>query len=259
MRILMLVGLAVATAAADPGTPQPDRTRVAFSRLKDSGKLRDTLLFERHVQKRELGPGGEVRSESTTLYRQDPWEEVVVTRVIQRDGKSLTPEEVTKQEQALVKAVEELRRGKPKTHWSQEPWTDELPDALVFRRIGSEMRAGRANDIIVFTPRPGYKAKNSRARIFEKIRGKLWLDTADTELTRVEVEVTDTISVGFGFLGRIEKGTEFEMERKKWDSGVWFDAWQRVRFDLRVLMVKSIRQEIETRWANVMLKPANLH
>jgi len=74
-------------------------------------------------------------------------------------------------------------------------------------------------------------------------------------MTFLDVEIFDTISVGFGLLGKLEKGTHFEMERKKWEIGVWFEVWQRIRYDLRVMMVKSLRQEIETHWSNLSHRP----
>jgi hypothetical protein len=149
-----------------------------------------------------------------------------------------------------------MRKNPPKSRAEREQsWMSEMPDALVFRRAGFEDRNGRRAEILTFEPRPGYKPKQMRAKLFEKVRGKIWMDQADNELVKLDVLVFDDVSIGFGILGKLEKGTHFEMERKKWDIGVWFEEWQRVRFDARFL-IKPVRQEIETRWKNVSIKPS---
>jgi hypothetical protein len=232
-----------------------DRVKEAVEKLRAAGQRREQLLFERRMVKRELSSDGHVKSQTITTTRQDPWEELVVTRVIARDDKPLPPSEAAEQEEKLAKAVRDKRRGLNKPKTADEEWMNELPQALEFEHAGSEMRQGRVLEAYQFKPKAGYKAKAMRAKVFEKLRGKVWLDAQDWEVARAEIEVFDTVSMGFGMLGKLEAGTRFEMERKKWDSGVWFDEWMRVKFDLRVMMVKTMRQEIESRYSNVTWHP----
>jgi hypothetical protein len=232
-----------------------ERVRAAMQKLQWFNKTPNELLYTRKQEKRELAADGTVRSTTTLVTRRDPWDERMVTRVIEKDGKPLPADEVTKQEIKLRKQVEEARKKPPKLMNEEETWMDELPDALEFSKVGTEQVQGRETTLYEFHPRPGYKAKQSRARAFEKVQGKVWVDLLDTEVVKLDVLVIDTISMGFGVLGRVEKGTHFEMERKKWDIGAWFETWQRVRFDLRLLMVKSLRQEIEVRWSNLSFRP----
>jgi hypothetical protein len=232
-----------------------ERVRASLKRMQDVAKQKENYLFERRVAKRELTAEGKVKSESLVTTRRDPWEDQVVTRVILKDGKPLPPDEVAKQEEKLRRSVIEMRKTPMKPRFEEETWMDELPEALEFRRAGLDQRHGRVAEVYSFLPKPGYKAKTIRAKAFANIRGKVWVDQLDGEMTKLDVEIVEPISVGFGLLGKLDQGTHFEMERKKWDIGIWFEEWQRVRYDLRILLVKSLRQEIETKWSNLVLRP----
>lgn len=256
MRILISLTIAVCLWGQDDPAANRERIRSSLAKLRDRDAFKKDLLFERRMDRKELAPDGQVKSQKIIVTRRDPWDELVVTRVILRDGKPLTDEENRTQDEKLRKGIEDLRKNPPKAKDDQEPWIDELPDAIEFQKVGTELRNGRNTDIYEFGPRPGYKAKQMRARAFEKIRGKVWVDRQDGEMAKMDVVVFDTINVGFGMLGRIEKGTHFEMERKKWPVGVWFEEWQRIRFDIHVMLVKSMHQEIETRWSSLSFKPA---
>ncbi len=229
--------------------------RQALNKIRGRDNAKKNLLYERRFEKRELDPDGQIKSQSVVVTRRDPWEELVVTRVVSRDEKPLSADDAQKQEEKLRKSVEEQRRNPSKSKDDTDSWMDELPDAMEFHKLGIEQINGRSTDMFDFGPRPGYKAKQMRTRAVEKITGKVWIDREDGELTKVDLTVFDTINVGFGMLGRVEKGTHFEMERKKWAAGIWFESWQRIRFEVKVMIVKSLRQELENRWTNVTLRP----
>ena len=127
-------------------------------------------------------------------------------------------------------------------------WFYELSDALEFRETGEETVDGRPALVVELSPRAGYRAKNMRARLFEKMRGKVLVDKADAELVRADVEVFDTVSVGLGILGKVNKGTQFHLERRRVAEGTWLTNMQQVLFGARI-MLKSFHQEVTTRYS----------
>jgi len=100
-------------------------------------------------------------------------------------------------------------------------------------------------------PRPGYKAKSSRARLFEKVRGRIWLDKAEREIRRAEGVAFDTVSIGWGLVAKIEKGTRFELERTRIGEGLWAMTRQAMKFDARVMLVKNMSSEMTTRLSDL--------
>jgi hypothetical protein len=256
MKLLLLTCFILPLGANEGEIVPAEHIRASLERMMSQDTRKQELLHQRRQHKREFNSDGTLKSETVLDLRLDPWDEFVVTRVIARNEQPLSDKEKADQEERLRKQVQAMRRNPPKSRAEkEESWMRELPDALVFRRAGVEDLGGRRADVLTFEPRPGYKAKHMRAKLFEKIRGTIWMDQAENELVKVDVLVFDDVSIGFGILAKLEKGTHFEMQRKKWESGVWFEEWQRLRYDAR-LLIKPMRQEVETRWKNVSIKPS---
>lgn len=114
---------------------------------------------------------------------------------------------------------------------------------------GEELMNGRPTLKFAMSPRPGYKAKSMQARLFEKMRGTMWIDKADGEMARAEAEIFDTATVGFGVLGRIEKGTHFAISRRKVTQDLWLSEMQQFKVDARIMLVKTMRQESTVRYS----------
>ncbi len=137
---------------------------------------------------------------------------------------------------------------------ARDSWWKEFPDALDFRKVGEESIGGRPALVLEFSPRPGFKPKDLRARIATKLRGKVWIDQADTEFVRADAEVFDSVSVGWGLVGKIEKGARLTLERHKTSDGTWVPDSQMTRFIAR-LLVKTLGQEQTVRYAEYRRKP----
>lgn len=115
--------------------------------------------------------------------------------------------------------------------------------------MGEELIAGRLAWVLECSPRAGYKARNLQARVFEKTRGKVWIDAADSQLVRVDAAVFDTVSIGWGLAAKIQKGTRFQIDRRKLADGAWLPDSQTIRFAAKVLMVKSLAVEDTARFS----------
>jgi len=113
---------------------------------------------------------------------------------------------------------------------------------------------GRPARIFAFQPRPGYKPPSIKYRIFEKMRGKVWIDQETAELVRADAEMSEDLSVGFGMVGRIGKGSTFKMERRQM-AGVWVPTREQIRIQARLMLVKSFRQEIVNTFSEFKARP----
>ena len=72
--------------------------------------------------------------------------------------------------------------------------------------------------------------------IFAKVRGYIWIDETANQLARVEVEVTEDISLG-AFLAKIYKGSHLMQERYEMVPGLWFPSYAQYDFDGRRLFI----------------------
>lgn len=239
--------------------------RKAASLLHKDDENMGKFLFVRRHEVKELDSDGKVRSQRSTTVRREPYEELVVTRVIARNDQPLSDDEKQKQEERIKTNVEAYRKRqsagpstpaqkKQKQESDEEMMIREFPEALDFKSAGSETRNGRVLDVYEIAPRPGYVARNYKMRFFEKVKGKCWVDRASSELVEADAVVFDAVSVGFGLLGKVSKGTEFHLERMEAAPGLWVSHVTRAKFDARVLLVKSFRQEVDTRFTELRLR-----
>ncbi len=256
-RALLILLLAPAAWA---GTPDDLRAlvRQSLARLESSEKKAGDYGFVRKVERKEFASGGRIKNQWSLVLKRELEDGILVTRPIERDGKPLPEEERRKNQEALRKRQAELKALTPeqlekrraenrKRESDEDAWLKEFPEALDYQLAGEETIDGRPAAILDCTPRPGYKARNMRARVFEKVRGRLWIDKAETELVRAEAEVFDTVNIALGLLGKIEKGTRFFIQRRRVAPETWLPETETVRFAARVMLFKSMNNEVTTR------------
>ncbi len=128
-------------------------------------------------------------------------------------------------------------------------WLAEFPEALEYKKVGEEEIAGRVTWVLECSPRAGYRARSLRARVFEKTRGRVWIDVADSQLVRVDAAVFDTVNIGWGMAAKIQKGTRFQIDRRKLPDGAWLPESQTIRFAAKVMLVKSLAVEESARFS----------
>jgi hypothetical protein len=113
---------------------------------------------------------------------------------------------------------------------------DATRNAFIYTFAAREMRGDRALVKFSMEPNPAYKATSRATSIFAKVRGVAWIDEKDNQLAKVEVEVTDDISIG-GFLAKVYKGSHFMQERYELAPGLWFPTYSQYDFDGRRLFI----------------------
>ena len=171
-------------------------------------------------------------------------------RLVQRDDKPLAQAEETLEAEKLRGSIAERRneteaaRGRRLQEWEkkrqkQREYIAEVPDAFLFRLLGSERVAGRDAWVIQAEPRPGYRPRVPATRILPHLRGQLWIDQQSYQWLKVDVEVTDTISVGW-ILARIGKGTRASMEQTFVNGEVWMPLRIHFEGNARLALFKKL-------------------
>ena len=162
------------------------------------------------------------------------------------DGKptdaNLYRAELEKLEHSLAWAAEDGRAQREaydkiaKKQKDRSELIDATRTAFVYTFVDREHRGDRMLSKYHMEPNPAYKATSRATAIFAKVRGYAWIDEAAGQLARVEVEVTDDISIG-GFLAKVYKGSHFMQERYEMAPGLWLPSYSQYDFDGRRLFV----------------------
>jgi hypothetical protein len=113
---------------------------------------------------------------------------------------------------------------------------DATKTAFTYTFLGREPRADRMLLKFRMDPNPAYKPTSRATAIFAKVHGVAWIDEQANQLAKVEVEVTDDISIG-GFLAKVYKGSHFMQERWELAPGLWLPTYAQYDFDGRRLFM----------------------
>lgn len=173
--------------------------------------------------------------------------------VLERNGQPTTEKQRKEQQERTAtriaaakseseSAKEKRRKDAAKKHENNFGFLRDFPDSFEFKLVEKTKIAGREISVITFTPRPGYKPSQMRARIFTKVNGKIWLDEADLQAAKLTAEVFDDLSLG-GIFVNLGKGTYFEFSQTRVENAVWLPDRTYTKVFAKVLLLKSFNSE----------------
>jgi hypothetical protein len=252
MKLLVLFGVQVAVVlAADPR----EIVRRALELNARDKQLTNDYDYLQREETRELDRSGKVRVRKDETWDVIPLEGSPYKRLVSRDGRPLSPAEQELEDQKVRAVAQERRNETPEERAHRlEEWRHrqdrqrqplrELPDAFNFTLLPEADLDGRPVYVIEALPKPGYKPKSTYTAFFPKVKVRAWIDKADLEAKRIEIEATDTISFG-GFLLRLEKGSRIVIDQTRMDDQVWVPRHVSVLAEARLMLLKNMNREME--------------
>ncbi|MEZ5404241.1 MAG: hypothetical protein R2729_31470 [Bryobacteraceae bacterium] len=245
---LAIALLLIPAAPADTPADLRSLVKASLQGLNRETELREKYLYNVYNESIEFDSSGKTVKRTETAWEMVDVDGVLLRKLTARGGKPISDAERAAEETSLKARAAEWNstppEDRPKARRAEHmAWLQEFPEALDYTLVGDAKMGGRDVTVLAFEPRPGYKPRNIRARVFEKMRGKLWIDKSERELVRVEAEMFDDVNIAFGLFGKIAKGTQFALSRRHVGEKAWLVDWQRFRFDARILLVKSIRRQ----------------
>jgi len=239
--------------------------------VENTRRQRDYTYVQRNERRGTDRQGRAKPTESKTF-------EVVVLsgeptqKLIARDDKPLSEKEAKQEEEKIQKLIakygkesegerkKRLAKGE-KTAEEDRRFVREVADAFKFRLVRTESIDGRETYVIDADPLPGYKPKLKDADLLPKVRFRLWLDKADTQWAKLDIECIDTISWGL-FLARVQKGSTIHLEQTRVNDEVWLPKHFTLKMDARVVLLKTLKMDIDVSFrdyrkfaAGVTIKP----
>jgi hypothetical protein len=257
--------LSITSAFAQQPTPVPDLTpgkdgklsqeqmreltRVVAQNYMDNFKKRRNYDFiERDVENTNNGEG-QVKSTEITTYEIIRIYGEPTKRLIEKNDKSLDAKEAAKEEEKIQKIIDkhkdesdearEKRQAKEEKQRNESlKFVGQITDTHDFKFVETELLDGRETWVIDGEPRPGIHPEDADAKFVSKFRGRLWIDKADLQLAKMDVEAVDTASVGW-ILARIHKGTRVTFEQVRMGDDVWLPKHVTYKLDARVALFKG--------------------
>jgi hypothetical protein len=265
----LLLCAALAAVPAFPAESAVDIVKESLDLLNRNFDRERDYAYQAHDVIREVDSGGRVKTTRSNTY------DVLVLygrpymREIAKNGKPLTPAENAKQEDRLQKEMEKRHKeaadpnGKAARDYEKRQaegrkFLNEIPEAYNLTLAGEEVVSGQPAWKILAEPKPDYHPRDSRAKMFSKIRGTLWIDKAEHQWVKIEAEVTDTISFGW-FLARLSRGTSFRFEQRRVNDEVWLPSHAEIALDARLALLKRFHAGVDITYSNYKKFQADSH
>jgi hypothetical protein len=263
--VLLVAGsLSVVGAQAPaPVAPLPDQAsflQETRSALQNGRQLQSQYTHREKRTEVRVGDEGEVIGKSVKVFDvyptpagADAYRRLISVNGIPVDREKL---EQTDRERrnALLECSRQLERETPSQREqrlrseaeSRRKENETIDDAFRlydFRIIGRERIDGYDAILVTFSPAQGVTPRTTEGKLLQKFSGRAWVAESDHQLIRFEGESIDDVSMGFGLLARLYKGSHVVFQRRKVSEGVWLPSELRYSGGGRVLLVRKLRVE----------------
>jgi hypothetical protein len=227
-----------------------DLIREAAERdIENDKKQRDYTYIQRE-EEHKLDGQGQVKSSESRTYEIMVLYEEPVHKLIARNNQPLSDSDARKEDEKVQKIIEKRKnesesnrrkRVEKQDHDREEArqFVKEIADAYNFRLAGEENLDGRETVVIDAEPRPGYEPHMKNARFLPKFRFRVWLDRAEKQWVKLDIQCIDTVSVGL-FLARLHKGSSIQIEQLRVNDEVWLPKHVSLKLDARVALLKGV-------------------
>jgi hypothetical protein len=234
---LVLTFSAVLVAQMDPR----EIVRRSIATWDQGSKTGRSYSYTERDEGRHLDASGGLKSEEvdvskTIFVNGDPFQDLV-----EHNGAPLTPTEARKRMEKLLKRQNETkseREARLENEKGDRAFVNEVAEAFTFKLVGEEILDGRPAYVLDVTPRPGYEARNKRARMFSKVAGKLWVDKQDFGWPKANGQVIEPFFMGF-VVARVQKGSQIEFTQTRMADGVWLPKRVRINAHAKIFFIKS--------------------
>lgn len=234
--------------------------RKALSREIDRQKRLEDYTWEQKSVEKMMDQKGKVLSTKTRVFEYLVLDGSEYQRLIEVDGKPLSPESARKEQQKMDKEIAR-RRGESasarqrrinehaKRRQEGIKFREEVLNAFTFSIAGEEKLKGLDCWKIQAEPKRGYVGQSRQGKMMlGKIRGALWVTKANSDLMKVDAETTDKITFG-GFLASLSPGAHIALEMMRINDELWHPEFVRVAVNARAL-VKRFNVEEEVAFRN---------
>lgn len=256
--------------AASADRPLPDTAtliREVRARLRPDRELLSQYTYIERRQEIEVSPFGEVTEGPIKVYEVYPSLEPGNTwkRLVAVDGKPLSKAELAeadrKHQEDLRKDREKRARETPaqrrrreakeeKERRERQAVIDEIFDAYDIRITGRDTIGGHSTFVAELEPRSSHRPRTDEGKLMKKLRVKAWVSDTDYELVRVEAELIEDHTVGWGIIGRLHKGARAVYERRKVNDEIWLPRREVIMATGRALLFRTFDLHTVTEWSD---------
>ena len=258
---VVAAGAAAATAQERPLPEQDAFLRETRARLQTDSSLQRNYVYVETRRELKIDGQGRTTEESVRVvesYPALPGEDERYDRVISIDGKAVPASELAARDREReakarrlaarlktdpARETARLERDQKERRTGVSNAVSDIFRVYDVRLVGREMIDGHETILITLTPKRDPQPRTREGGYMRRFAVQAWVNEVDHELVRVRAEAVETLSIGWGLLARIHKGTAFSFERRKINGEVWLPARSSYSGSARVGLVRTLRRQ----------------
>ena len=217
--------------------------------MENDKKQRDYTYIQRE-EEHKLDGKDQVKSTESKTYEIMVLYDEPVQKLIARDDKPLSEKDAQKEDEKVQKIIEKRKNEsendrrkrlekQDKDREEGRQFVKEIADAYNFHMVGEDNLEGRETLVIDGEPRPGYEPHMKDAKFLPKFRFRVWMDRAEKQWVKLDLQCIDTVSVGL-FLVRLHKGSNIQIEQTRVNDEVWLPRHIALKLDARLALLKGL-------------------
>ena len=171
----------------------------------------------------ETDKNGKIKKQETDVNEQFYVNGQQIERMLQKDGKDLTPEQTRKEDQRVMK---ETLKYSDKAKADKQAAKDnqnavDVISAMMLTNGHRELVNGRNVLFYYIVPNPNFKPKNLTQHFASVMQGKISLDEQTGEMIDLDVHSIKDIKIAGGVVASLHKGFWLHLHQTAQADGVW--------------------------------------
>jgi hypothetical protein len=231
----------VAAAQQTPATPQIPAQELVRRAIANEDKANKEHVRFLYRLRTETPKAGVITKELVETN------DGVVARLIAVNDKTPTADERKRDDDRLDRLANDpqARTAKQKQQKEDEERTTRmvraLPDAFVYEYDGFEAaKDGHQAIRLKFKPNPKYDPPTRELQVYQGMQGTMLIDPRDERLVKIQAKLFKSVNFGWGILGHLDSGGQFEVEQSRVGGERWEVTDMRLRFTGKVLFFKNL-------------------
>lgn len=215
------------------------------ARQREAEKVEKDYIYHSVETGQEVDGHGAVKKTEVNEYDVFWLSGVPVRKLVKKDGKELTPDEVRKESERIDKEAAKARERREKEDAKGKETDPRGNDEVTVSRLlelGSftnprrvEMN-GRDTIAVDYSGDPKAKTRNRAEEVIRDMTGTVWVDEQDKAIVRIEGRFVNAFKIGGGLVASIQQGTNFAVQLSKVNGEVWLPARVEGHGEARMLL-----------------------
>ena len=228
-RLVLLFSLLCLAAVAQtppPGAPLPDPKALLQRAIANQHKLaaqRERYSCRVNSQSTQLDSHGSIKKSENNVAERFFVNGIPIEHLLQKDGKDLSPDELKKEDDRVMKETLKYANEATATHQKDEAVqkVDDFLTAMMLSNGRRKVENGRSVLHYDIVPNPGFAARNITQRFATVIQGTVAIDEETGNLIDLDLKSVADLKIGGGLLANLHKGFWLHIQDHAEQDGVW--------------------------------------